>query len=507
MRRFHTVEGLRSYLKSLRHDKTMGLVPTMGALHQGHLSLIKDSVAENDLTVVTIYVNPLQFSPAEDLDRYPHDWEKDRQLCEELGVDVVFVPTVEEMGGEMLATQVMPPESMMSVLCGASRPGHFSGVATIVTKLFNIVQPDRAYFGEKDAQQLAIIRRLVADLSIPVEIKACATVREASGLAYSSRNQYLTPEQKSQAEILGASLHEAKRAFAKGERASSVLLEIVKTKLSTIPAVKVEYVALVHPDTLTPVAKIEEVGLLVIAAHVGSTRLIDNLILRHRRPIIAIDGPAGAGKSTVSRRVAQNLGLVYLDTGAMYRAVTWLVLNSGIAVDDEPAIAELVSQAQLNLIAPDSPSSPVVVQINHQDVTQAIRTPRVTAQVSVVAKLEVVRQAMVQQQRIWGKKGGLVADGRDMGTNVFPDAELKVFLTASATERARRRLKDLRQKGEQELSLEELEERIKKRDWLDSTRKISPLRKADTAIEINTDGLTIEEVIDKIIGLFEQGKS
>ena len=229
---------------------------------------------------------------------------------------------------------------------------------------------------------------------------------------------------------------------------------------------------------------------------------MDNSLPNQRRPIIAIDGPAGAGKSTVSRLIADYLGLLYLDTGAMYRAVAWLVLQSGLEVNDEPGIATLVSQAQIKLIAPQQSDSPIQVQINGQDVTKEIRTPEVTAQVSAVAKLAAVRQALVEQQRSWGQQGGIVADGRDIGTHVFPDAELKIFLTASATERARRRQQDLLKQGETNVSLEELEQSIKQRDHQDSTRQIAPLRKAESAIEIYTDGLSIDQVVEEIIKLY-----
>ncbi|MGB3205704.1 MAG: (d)CMP kinase, partial [Crinalium sp.] len=239
-------------------------------------------------------------------------------------------------------------------------------------------------------------------------------------------------------------------------------------------------------------------------AKINSTRLIDNIILRNRQPIVAIDGPAGAGKSTVTREVAKQLGLLYLDTGAMYRAVTWLVLQSGIALDDESAIAELVSQCQIKFVENQQNESSPKIFINNNDVTSAIRSMEVTAQVSAIAALHSVRTELVRQQQNIGKKGGIVAEGRDIGTNVFPDAELKIFLTASVKERARRRLKDLQKQGQKNISLEELEELIQERDMSDSNRTFAPLRKAIDAIEITTDNLTITEVINQIISLYEQ---
>jgi pantoate ligase/cytidylate kinase len=378
--------------------------------------------------------------------------------------------------------------------------GHFQGVATIVTKLLSIVQPQRAYFGQKDAQQLAIIQRLVEDLNLPVAIMGCPIVREASGLAYSSRNQYLTAAQKEEAAALYRGLRLAEQAFRSGERVSDMLTKMVKTELEHVPAIAPEYIELVHPLTLEPLDMVEETGLLAIAARIGGTRLIDNLVLSARKPIVAIDGPAGAGKSTVARQVAHVLDLLYLDTGAMYRALTWLVLQSSIAIDDEPSIAELVSQCEIELSG--HPSS-VSVSIDGQNVTQAIRSLEVTSNVSAIAAQPIVRHELVRQQRRYGKDGGIVIDGRDIGTYVFPDAELKLFLTASVQERARRRQQDLKNQGKNDISLDELEQAIYDRDRKDSTRALAPLRQAEDAIEIQTDDLTVAEVVDRIVQLYQ----
>ncbi len=508
MRLFKTVAGLRSHLLRHRNAYTIGFVPTMGALHIGHQRLIEHAIADNNCVVVSIFVNPLQFAPTEDLEKYPRQLEQDCQLCEQLGVDVVFAPTVEEMGIANLeesslsaTTTVIAPPTMTTGLCGSFRPGHFTGVATIVTKLLNIVQPTVAYFGEKDAQQLAIIRSVVQDLNLPVTIKACSTVREASGLACSSRNQYLSATEREQALAIFHSLQQAQNIFRSGQRSSAQLVKIVRQELAQIPAIKVQYVELVDPKTLTSLERIEEAGLLAIAVYLGSTRLIDNMILRNRKPIIAIDGPAGAGKSTVTRRVAQALDLLYLDTGAMYRAITWLVMQAGIAIGDEGAIAELISDITLELIAAPFPH-PTQVIINGEEVTEAIRTAAVTANVSQIAAQAAVREVLVEQQQLFGKKGGIVAEGRDIGTNVFVDAELKIFLTASVQERAKRRWQEFKAQGQEAISLEQLEREIQQRDDQDSHRKISPLRKASDAIEINTDGLSIEEVTEQIIDLY-----
>ncbi len=226
--------------------------------------------------------------------------------------------------------------------------------------------------------------------------------------------------------------------------------------------------------------------------------------LHSRKPIVTIDGPAGVGKSTVTRQVAQTLGLLYLDTGAMYRAFTWLVLHKGIATDDEKAIATLVEQCQIQLTTSNNPQFPTRVWIDSRDVTPVIRTPAVTAYVATIAAQPAVRCALVNQQRRYGLNGGLIAEGRDLGTHVFPDAEVKIFLTASIQERARRRLRELQQQGLERLSLEELEQAIIERDWMDISRAIAPLRPAKDAIVLCTDGLSITEVTEQVVDLYQK---
>jgi pantoate ligase/cytidylate kinase len=492
----------------------------MGAFHAGHLSLIKRACQENRVVVVTIFVNPLQFGPQEDLATYPRDLLQDQAYCQELGVDVVFAPEAEAFyglspippGPSLWLTQVVPPVAMTEVLCGRSRPGHFQGVVTVVTKLLNLIQPTRTYFGQKDGQQVAIIRSLVRDLNLPGEVVVCPTVREDTGLACSSRNRYLSPSQHQQAQALYQGLEQVRRLFNQGERQVAPLLQALRSYGQEFPDLEWDYGEIVEPDTLVPLAQIDDRALVALAAYVGDTRLIDNCLLLNRKPILAIDGPAGAGKSTVTRRVAQQLGLLYLDTGAMYRAVTWLLLELGIALDNEPAVAEVVSQARIqlghyepNTSAPNA-TSPILtpVWVNGQAVTEEIRDARVTAKVSQVAAQPMVRACLVQQQQQYGRQGGIVAEGRDMGTAVFPDAELKIFLTASIAERARRRYKDLHQRGPVTMTLDQLTEQIADRDRQDSSRAISPLIQAEDAIEVLTDGMTIEAVIERIIELYRQ---
>ena len=237
-----------------------------------------------------------------------------------------------------------------------------------------------------------------------------------------------------------------------------------------------------------------------------SSTQIASTVSAVRQPIIAIDGPAGAGKSTVTRQVAQALNLLYLDTGAMYRAVTWLVLNSGIAPDDAPAIAQLMHHCKIVMSDQQLSGQQLghKIQINGHDVTQAIRTVEVTAQVANIAAQPVVREFLVRQQQEYGRQGGVIAEGRDIGTHVFPEAELKIFLTASIEERARRRQQDLKSQGLSCPTLQELEKSIYERDLKDRTRDIAPLQCADDAIEIITDQLTIEAVVSKITELYRR---
>ena len=263
-----------------------------------------------------------------------------------------------------------------------------------------------------------------------------------------------------------------------------------------------EYAELVVPQTLAPVTQLHGMALLAVAVRCGPSRLIDHTVLMTRPPIVAIDGPAGAGKSTVTRAFAWRLGLIYLDTGAMYRAVTWWVQRQGADPADPAAVAPLLEALELRL--DNGPGGEPSVTINGTDVTTAIRSPDVTAQVSVVAAHACVREALTRQQQGMGERGGLVAEGRDIGTAVFPDAELKVFLTATVAERARRRALDLAERGFAVPAGAELEAQITERDRLDSTRAVAPLLQAEDAVEVITDGMAIEAVIDRLTELFRE---
>jgi len=274
-----SIAALRSRRADVRRSgRTVGLVPTMGALHAGHERLIEQARRESDCVVVSIFVNPIQFDRQDDLQRYPRTLDADRAVCERLGVDLIFAPTAEEMYPE-------PPQLTVDVgplgdhLCGPFRPGHFRGVATVVLKLFEIVQPDRAYFGEKDAQQLAIIRRLVRDLNVPTAIAGVATVREADGLALSSRNQRLSADERRLATALFQALREAERQIGAGERDPAVIRERAAARIPSSPHLRLEYLEIVDPDSLQPAAVVQPPVRVAGALWVGSTRLIDNLLI------------------------------------------------------------------------------------------------------------------------------------------------------------------------------------------------------------------------------------
>jgi pantoate--beta-alanine ligase len=301
MKLVKTIQEMKMYSHGTRAEGArLGLVPTMGALHEGHLSLMRAAKANSDVVVVSIFVNPTQFGPNEDLARYPRNLEGDCALLEREGVDVVFAPSAEEMypeaspihqekstllaktarsGAPSVDVTWVTVEGLSDRLCGKSRPGHFRGVATVVAKLFNIVKPDLAFFGQKDAAQVAVIKRMVRDLNIPVQIEVCPVVRESDGLALSSRNAYLSPDDRKMALVLHASLQRAQKLFDDGERDAAKIAAEAKKAFVWQPAVKLDYFEIVDPDELTPVETISRRSLVAVAAFVGNTRLIDNILL------------------------------------------------------------------------------------------------------------------------------------------------------------------------------------------------------------------------------------
>ena len=273
------IDEVRAQVKEWKKQgMSVALVPTMGYLHEGHKSLMERARKENDKVVVSIFVNPMQFGPNEDLESYPRDLERDSKICEAAGVDLIFHPEVEEMYGPDFCAYV-DMHTLPEKLCGASRPVHFRGVQTVVSKLFHIIPADRAYFGQKDAQQLAIIRRMVMDLNFDIEIIGCPIIREEDGLAKSSRNTYLSEEERKQAVILNRSLEAAMDAINAGEKDAAKVKQIIIDKLHTCPLAKIDYVEVVSFDTIQPIEKVEGAVLIAIAVYIGTTRLIDNRIL------------------------------------------------------------------------------------------------------------------------------------------------------------------------------------------------------------------------------------
>mgnify|MGYP006351502963 FL=1 len=274
-----TIKEVREIVSSWRRDGlTVGLVPTMGYLHEGHQSLISKSVSENDRTVVSVFVNPIQFGPNEDLEAYPRDLKRDMEAVEAVGGDLIFNPEPAEMYPSHFTSFIDTTETT-ELLCGAVRPVHFRGVCTVVGKLFNIVTPDRAYFGQKDAQQLATIRRFVRDLNFGLEIVPCPIVREADGLAKSSRNTYLSPVERKAALILSKSLALGKKAVDEGERDASKVVSIITESLQTEPLARIDYVEVVDFENIQRVETISGETLVAIAVYIGKTRLIDNFIV------------------------------------------------------------------------------------------------------------------------------------------------------------------------------------------------------------------------------------
>ena len=255
---------------------TIGIVPTMGFLHDGHRSLIHRSCAENDRTIVSIFVNPIQFGPNEDLDKYPRDLKADTAVCEAEGADIIFHPEPSDMYGEHFSTHV-EVEGITSVLCGRSRPSHFRGVTTVVMKLFNISHADRAYFGEKDAQQLAVVKRMAEDLNMDIEIRGCPIVREPDGLAMSSRNKYLSEQERRDAVVLSRALNKGKALLDSGERSAAAVIAAIKDEINTVPYAEIDYISVVDSVTLKDIdGEIKNPILTAIAVKIGNTRLIDN---------------------------------------------------------------------------------------------------------------------------------------------------------------------------------------------------------------------------------------
>ncbi|MGD9364059.1 MAG: pantoate--beta-alanine ligase [Desulfobacteraceae bacterium] len=266
--------------KARRKGQSIGFVPTMGYLHEGHLSLMRQARQDNDVVVVSIFVNPTQFGPNEDLDAYPRDFARDKALMAAENVDLAYFPSIEQLYPEGYTTYVNVEGPMSQVLCGRSRPVHFRGVTTIVTKLFHLVSPDRAYFGQKDAQQVAIIQQMVKDLDFDLEVVVCPIVREADGLAMSSRNTYLSPQHRADAVVLSQSLFKARDMISKGERQAEAILRHIEANIRAVPDAVIDYIAIVDAQTLSDVSWLDGEILIAIAVKLSGTRLIDNIRIR-----------------------------------------------------------------------------------------------------------------------------------------------------------------------------------------------------------------------------------
>ncbi|GAA0062700.1 pantoate--beta-alanine ligase [Clostridium sp. CTA-1] len=272
----HTIKDVKEIIKKWKDENlSIGYVPTMGYLHEGHASLIKKAREENDKVVVSIFVNPIQFGPKEDYSTYPRDLDKDSSLCYEFGANLIFNPEASEMYPNKIYSHVNVG-TLTENLCGEKRPGHFQGVCTVLTKFFNIIVPTKAYFGEKDAQQLAVVKKMVQDLNFPIEIIGCPIIRESDGLAKSSRNAYLNIKERKSALVLNKSLKEAINALESGETKSNTIKNIIVNRLNKEPLAKIDYVSIVDSDSLQPVEEIKSSILVAIAVYIGKTRLIDN---------------------------------------------------------------------------------------------------------------------------------------------------------------------------------------------------------------------------------------
>jgi len=491
------IEDLEKWRQNLKSD--INFIPTMGNLHNGHQKLISTAKNSNfNANLVSIFVNPLQFDNKEDLKNYPKTLDKDIEIAFSTGADAIFIPNTED---------IYPPHNkntfylkasteLSSVLCGLKRVGHFDGVCTVVYRLLKLIQPKNLYLGEKDWQQLLIIMNLIQEKELKINIVSVPTQRDSDGVPFSSRNKLLSENERKILKLFSNELCNAKNIFKKDKK---IDLQKLTKKLES-KNILIEYLEHLHPYNLKKVDDKDNISLLAGAIKCGETRLIDHVFLMKRNPIIAIDGPAGSGKSTITKLIAKELNLLYLDTGAMYRALCWLLLKEKIDYSKESELNKILSK--VSIIFKSNSLSNQDVFINNFCVTEEIRSQEISSIVSKISSIKKIREFLVNEQRKIGESGGLVAEGRDIGTTVFPDAELKIFLTASIDERAKRRKSELELRGSREIDFNQLKELIRKRDYEDSTREISPLKKANDAIEIITDGLSINEVVEKVIDIY-----
>ncbi len=494
-----TIEELSKWRN--HHNDDINFVPTMGDLHSGHEKLIQS--AKNSYfgsTLVSIFVNPLQFNNKEDLKSYPPKSIKDHEIAFQSGADVIFIPREEELLDKNCQDLnfIRASKELNSTLCGLNRIGHFDGVCTVVYRLLKLVQPQLLFLGEKDWQQLLIIKNMLKEMKLNIKIKSIPTQRDQDGIPYSSRNKLLKTKDREKLIFFSQKLNEAKNTFLKEDRLDLVEL----TKEIEGKNINIEYLKVVDAFSLKEAIPSEKISMLAGAIKCGNTRLIDHVFLMKTQPIIAIDGPAGSGKSTVTKVLAKKLKLLYLDTGAMYRALSWFLINENIDYSNNDQLKK--SLKGLSIVFKTDVNSNQDILINDICVTKLIRTQEINSIVSKIASIPAVREFLVNEQRQIGASGGLVAEGRDIGTKVFPNATLKIYLTASIDERAKRRKLELEDNEYGSIELSIIKEQIKQRDQNDMNRSHSPLIKAKDAILIESDGLSVEKIVENIIDIYNE---
>ena len=489
-----TINDINKWRNNL--EENINFVPTMGNLHKGHLELIHQSNKDgSNITLVSIFINPLQFNDKRDFKNYPKTIEKDISLAFASGANAIFVPNEKEILNIKSLIYQKACKKLSSNLCGKSREGHFDGVCTIVLRMLKIINPQKMFLGEKDWQQVLILKNMISELNLKVDINSIPTQRDLDGVPFSSRNNLLTTSERKDLQFFCKELKKAKKNFLINKVIN--LEEIYNTFKNK--NLKVEYLQHLSAFSLNESIDKENITILAGAILCGNTRLIDHVFLMKRKPIIAIDGPAGSGKSTVTKLIAKKLDFIYLDTGAMYRALSWFLIDQKISYENDNVLDKCLKS--LSIVFKTNLNSDQDIFINDICVTNKIRSQKISSIVSSIASISKVREFLVKEQRKIGEKGGIVAEGRDIGTTVFPKAEIKIYLNASIDERAKRRKIELEIQG-QDINFDKLKDQIKQRDFDDSTRNISPLIKAEDAIEIITDNYTAEQIADKIIKIF-----